>query len=165
MLRIAGVSLAAMVMLTACQSGSFSKQGAGNPATVSGASASNIPPMAKTRFSDVPLPQGIKEDMERSYVYESSTLQVGRMVYDVDERIINVAQFYINEAPRHGWELTSMLQAEGAQMTFEKPGRRMWVSVSSDGMMKKNSRLIINVVPDEASTQGRVQTLGAALPR
>ena len=47
----------------------FPTQGAANPATVSGTAASPLPAMARTRFSDVPLPKGIKEDIERSYVY------------------------------------------------------------------------------------------------
>jgi hypothetical protein len=106
--------------------------------------------MARTRFSDVPLPEGVKEDIARSYVYESSSLQVGRMVYKVKQRVTNVAQFYITEAPKYGWELTNMLQAEGAQMTFEKEGRRMWVSVTPLGLMDRNSRLVLHVVPDES---------------
>jgi hypothetical protein len=154
--------LAAGILLTACQSGSFSKHGAANPATVSGGGPSPIPAMARTRFSDVPLPQGIKEDIERSYVYESASLQVGRMVYNVGKSVTNVAQFYINEAPRHGWQLTSMLQAEGAQITFEKPAKRMWVSVSPDGLRDKNSRLVIHVVPEETTRQTRLESAGPA---
>jgi hypothetical protein len=153
--------LAAVLMLSACQSGSFSKQGASNPATVSGAAASPLPAMARTRFSDVPLPEGIKEDIERSYVYESATLQVGRMVYEVDTRSTNLAQFYISEAPKLGWQLTSMLLAEGAQMMFQKPGKEMWVNVSPKGMMSKNARLVIHVVPTETATHARVENLGS----
>jgi hypothetical protein len=153
--------LAAVVGLAACQSDSYSKQGAANPATVSGTAASPLPAMARTRFSDVPLPKGIKEDIERSYVYESAALQVGRMVYEVDTRSTNVAQFYITEAPKLGWQLTSMLQAEGAQMMFQKPGKEMWVSVSPKGMMSKNARLVIHVVPTETVAQARVQDLGS----
>jgi hypothetical protein len=148
------------MLLAACQSGSFSKQGAANPATVSGAGGSPIPAMAMTRFSDVPLPQGIKEDLERSYVFESRTLQVGRMVYSVDRRVTSVAQFYIQEAPKYGWQLTSVLQAEGAQLSFEKPGKRMWVSVSEGGFFGRGSRLVIHVVPDESPAEGRIDTLG-----
>ena len=161
MFRSSTVVLAAALALTACQSGSFSKQGASNPATVSGTAASPLPAMARTRFSDVPLPEGIKEDIERSYVYESASLQVGRMVYEVDTRSTNVAQFYITEAPKYGWQLTSMLQAEGAQMMFQKPGKEMWVMVSPKGMMSKNARLVIHVVPTETTTHARVQNLGA----
>ncbi len=154
MFRSVGVCIAAVCLLTACQSGSFSKRGAANPSTVSQGAASPLPAMARTRFSDVPLPEGIKEDIERSYVYESSSLQVGRMVYKVNQRVTTVAQFYMTEAPKYSWQLTSMLQAEGAQMTFEKVGRKMWVSVTPLGLMDRSSRLIIHVVPDDSHGSG-----------
>jgi len=151
MKRYMVLCLALACGVSACQSGSFSKKGAANPPTVSQGAASPLPAMARTRFSDVPLPEGIKEDIERSYVYESASLQVGRMVYNVKKRVTTVAQFYITEAPKYGWQQTNMLQAEGAQMTFAKPGRTMWVSVSPEGLMDRRSRLVIHVVPDESS--------------
>lgn len=160
MIRPICACLAAGLFITACQSGPFTKKGVANPATVSGDGASPIPAMPMTRFSDVPLPQGIKEDIERSYVYESRSLQVGRMVYSVNQRMTNVAQFYIQEGPKYGWQLTSMLQADGAQLSFEKPGKRMWVSVQPDGLRDKNSNLVIHVVPDESPSEGRIDTLG-----
>ena len=158
MFRFLGVCVLSVSLLSGCQSSSFSKQGAANPATVSQGAASPIPAMARTRFSDVPLPEGVKEDIERSYVYESSSLQLGRMVYKVNQRVTNVAQFYITEAPKYSWQTTSMLQAEGAQLSFEKPGRKMWVSISPLGLMDRKSRLVIHGVPDESQSAG-VNTL------
>ena len=162
MFRSSGVLLVAILTLTACQSDSYSKQGATNAATVSGTAASPLPAMTRTRFSDVPLPEGVKEDIERSYVYENATLQVGRMIYEVDSSSTNVAQFYIVEAPKHGWQLVSMLQSGGAQMMFQKPGKEMWVVVTPKGMMSKNTRLVVHVIPTETTTQARVQNLGSA---
>lgn len=147
------------IALTACQSnsGGFSKNGGSATGQMGGASV--IPPMSSTRFSDVPLPKGSKEDLERSFVYESHSLQIGRMVYKTKHRVSEVAQFYIQEAPQYDWKLISVMQAEGAQLAFEKPGKHMWVTVHRDGFFGRKSTLIVNLIPEDESGNASMQTL------
>lgn len=100
------------------------------------------------RFKDVPLPAGAKEDTERSYVYESSTLQIGRLVYTTRSLVNEIAQFYIEEAPSHGWKLDRAVQASGTQLYFSKPGKDLFISIT-DGGITRGRTLEINLTPEQ----------------
>ena len=157
MLRSLSVAVIAVLFLSACQSGPFKKKNKGDPFQDNGSAfaQTGLTASAETRFPDVPLPIGVKEDMERTFVYESNTIQIGRMVYSSKHSVNEVARFYIKEAPKFDWILTSVLQAEGAHLSFEKPGKRMLVVVRVSGIINGGSQLIISLTPDESSSRNR----------
>ncbi len=100
------------------------------------------------RFKDVPLPDKVKEDFERSYVYESSTLQVGRMVYNIRADANDVAQFYVKENPKHGWKLDNVIQGNGIQLNYSKEGKKLQVNIIPQGLGRPK-QLILTLTPTE----------------
>jgi hypothetical protein len=106
-----------------------------------------LPLGVEQRFKDVPLPSDVREDQNRSYVYESSTLQIGRMVYTSKASVNELAQFYIKECPAADWKLKSVLQAEGTQLIFLKPGKRLEVFIKPQGV-GRSQLLVLNLTPD-----------------
>lgn len=103
------------------------------------------------RFKDVPLPMKAKEDLERSYVYESPTMQFGRMVYTIRASVNDIAQFYIDACPAADWQLVSVKQASGgAELLFRKPDKKLEVSVAPLGFFR-GKRLILHLVPEQAT--------------
>jgi hypothetical protein len=103
------------------------------------------------RFKDVPLPTKAKEDSERSYVYESPNLQIGRMVYTIRADVNDIAQFYIDNCPAGDWKLVNIKQAAGgAEILFRKPGKKLEVSIIPLGLMQ-GKRLILHIVPDQTT--------------
>lgn len=103
------------------------------------------------RIKDIPLPAKAKEDLDRTYVYESSTLQLGRMVYTIRASVNEVAQFYIDNMTAAGWERIDLNQAEGGtKILYRKPGKKLDVSVIPLGAMR-GQRLILHLVPDQAT--------------
>jgi len=64
-----------------------------------------------------------KEDADRSYVYESASLQIGRMVYNIHADPNDIANFYIQECPAAGWKVgqTQLIWGHSAQA---QPDRR-----------------------------------------
>ena len=157
MLRSMSVAVVAVLLLSACQSGPFRKKNKSDPFLDNGSAfaETGLAASSETRFPDVPLPIGVKEDMQRTFVYESDSLQIGRMVYTSKHSVNEVAQFYIREAPKFNWILTSVLQAEGTHLSFEKSGKRMLIVVRVSGIIKGGSLLIINLTPYNRPNQGR----------
>ncbi len=103
----------------------------------------------KQRIKDVPLPAKAKEDLERTYLYESPSLQLGRMVYTIYASVNEVAQFYIDNMPAAGWKRVDIKQAEGGvELLFRKEGRKLDVAVIPLGVTR-GKRLVIHLVPDE----------------
>jgi len=95
------------------------------------------------------LPMGVREDREKTYVFESKTLQIGRMVYTLRASVAEVAQFYIRECPVSDWKLQSALQADGAQLIFEKPGKRLEVNAREVGLARGGTQLILHLTPTD----------------
>lgn len=110
-----------------------------------------IPAMAR-RFRDVPLPQGLREDTDRSFVYDSKSTQVARMVYFTKDSLSDLAQFYIRQAPNEGWKLVSTTQVDkSVNLLFSKPGRRLDVKASRQGVGRSNQLVILYLPEDGAS--------------
>ena len=99
------------------------------------------------RFSDIPLPLNLKPDIDRTYVFENRTLQIGRMVYTSRDNVNDLAQFFIRECPAADWELDSITQASGAELVFRKPGKRLAITIRDLGVSRARE-LVINMTPD-----------------
>lgn len=152
MIRSGMIVLLAVCTLTACQTGPFKKKSANSNETFNSGGASGPVLTNKPRFNDVPIPPKANENMERTYVYQSNTLEIGRLVYTSGKTINEIAQFYINTCPNYGWTLENMLQAEGVQLSFTKPGKKLFVTVQQSEIKKWKSLIILNLTPDETGS-------------
>ncbi len=99
------------------------------------------------RFKDIPLPIGVKEDSDRTFVYESAAFAVGRMVYTSRASLYDLVQFFAKECPTAGWKLDNVLQAGGETHFFRKPGKKLEVNVQDKGV-SGGRRLVITLTPD-----------------
>lgn len=105
-----------------------------------------LPMSTQQRFPDVPLPANVVEDRERSFVYESTDVKIGRMVYTTKATVAEIAQFYIREAPAASWTPERVMEANGAELLFVKPGKRLTVAIEDLGTVR-GRRLILLMVP------------------
>lgn len=148
-----------LLALPSCQSGNmpWSKRGPAPVAEmdpVSSAPAVGLMPATDLRFKDVPLPMNLKEDPVRTFVYESASLQVGRMVYTTRASVTDIASFYLREAPSSQWTLEKAFEfSEGKTLFFKKPGKRMEVTAQNLGIAQ-GRRLTITYMPEEGSAMG-----------
>lgn len=102
---------------------------------------------AEQRFSDIPLPHGLKAAPERTFVYETADLAVGRTVYKSKSSVNELAQFYIDECPAADWELERLIEAEDVTLLFRKPGKQLTVMIRDLGLVR--SRLLILTMTPE----------------
>jgi len=146
-------------VLAACQSVPWQKQGPppvvepvdpATPYVAPDVAASGLQLSPDQRFKDIPLPVGLREDMERTFVYQSSTLQVGRMVYTSRASVTDLTNFFIAQCPTAQWELKDVLEAGGKSLVYTKPGKRLVVLVQSLGFAK-GRRVIITMTPEGGS--------------
>lgn len=151
----------AAVLLTAgtgCESGPFAKKDPALPEDddfeAPALPEEGLAVSPNPRFPDIPLPISAEEDPERTYVYESPKLQIGRMVYTTKADVNELANFYIRECPAAGWELKERQQADGFQMLFTRPGKRLEVHIKNRGFAKGRV-LTLNLVPEDAALTGK----------
>ena len=107
---------------------------------------SGLPLAVEQRFKDIPLPMDVREDVERTYVYETEEIQVGRMVYSSKASVAELASFFIKECPAAEWQRESILQVSGVQLVFSKPGKRLQIDIQEQGV-GRSRLLIINLMP------------------
>ena len=110
---------------------------------------------ASQRFSDVPIPADVTEVPERSYVFQSANLRIGRMVYSSRKDVGSLANFYITECPAGGWKRNSQKEAEGmVEVDFLKDNMRLSVIVRDRGFIH-GREVVVHLTPDggASSTQ------------
>lgn len=112
-----------------------------------------IPAAGYKRFNEIPLPDGLREDTQRSFVYDSRSVKIGKMVYQSKNSVNELAQFYITNAPLDGWTLVSTTQSEDSVLLFfVKQGKRLNVESRRVGVGRSNE-LILSYLPAEEVVQ------------
>jgi len=157
MMQWTRLALVAVLVTAGCQTNPFARSSGSAPEpgledeeTVHEGPALPDPGLlisTEQRFPDLPLPVGVKEDAERTFVFESSDLAVGRMVYATKSTVNELAQFYIDECPAADWELDSVIQANGAELLFRKPGKRLAVMIRDLGVAR-GRMLTLTLTPE-----------------
>lgn len=154
------ITLLAALFLTGCQTNGwnpFERSDAGpvdsdlsDEEMVAGPAlpAPGLAMSTEQRFNDIPLPVGLEPEPERTFVYESDALSVGRMVYRTKATVNELAQFYINEAPAANWKLQNVIEADGAQLVFYKADKRLTVGIQDLGFTR-GRRLVLTMLPDK----------------
>jgi hypothetical protein len=108
-----------------------------------------LAPALARRFKEVPIPQGLNEDQETTFVYDSKSTQVARMVYYTKDSLADLARFYLKYAPEEGWKQVSTTQVDqSVSLLFTKPGRRLDIQASRQGVGRSN-KLVILYLPEE----------------
>ncbi len=99
------------------------------------------------RFSDMPLPDGVKEDVGRTYVYESASLRIGRMVYNSKAATGELTEFFLDKYRDNGWNLERVVRADGSQIIFTKPGKRLEISIKSL-RLRSSREITLHLTPE-----------------
>ncbi len=150
--------LAVLLILPACNTPMpWQKQQAGaapadsyNPLLAGPESAPGLPSSSDSRFKDVPMPVGLTEIAERSFVFQSDSLEIGRMTYSTRASVEELVEFYYRECKNKGWALGRVIEAEAKMYEFTMPGKKLLVSVQNKGMAKGRI-VIITYTPDSGA--------------
>lgn len=162
MIRALALLVVVAVLLPACQSGGMPWQKQQPPAvspvdtpSTMGAHSAPVVPQglarsSESRFKDVPMPIGLNEIPERSFVFENDTLQVGRMAYSSRAKVNDLVQFFLDECPKAQWKQINVLEAEAKTIELTKPGKKLIISVQNMGPMK-GRLVLITLTPDSGA--------------
>lgn len=100
---------------------------------------------SEQRFKDIPLPVGLTEEPDMTFVYQSERLAVGRMAYSTRASMTELAQFFIDECPAADWKRTSVVQTDGVELEFSKPEKRLNIKIRDRGL--RGRLLFITLLP------------------
>ena len=105
----------------------------------------NLAPQALLKFSDVPVPVGLKNLPEQSYSFESSGVRVAVLKYQGRANIDQVINFYKEQMPMYNWNLINIVEYGQRLLNFEREDETCIVTLQPAGW--GNSLLIISLGP------------------
>lgn len=92
------------------------------------------------KFTDVPVPVGLKSLPLESYSFESSGVRVGVLKYKGKADPDQVISFYKDQMPMYNWTLVNIIEYGQRLMNFEREGESCIIS-----MQPKGSSVILTI--------------------
>jgi len=105
-------------------------------------------------FDDIPIYPGFREIPEKSFLYESGNIKVGRLVFVGNASVKSVVDYYKDSLPQTGWEPISVtIYGKAASMTYTTLDRVLQIEVKEEF---SGTKLIIQVGPKgELTTESK----------
>ena len=80
-------------------------------------------------FQDVLIPGALKVKMEESFVYETPSLRVGKLVFSGRVEAQSLTNFFARNMERDGWALVNKFGFKDVVLNFSKPNRNCTVNI------------------------------------
>jgi hypothetical protein len=103
-----------------------------NSASQKGSVTTEVQQQIKTEmFDDVPVYPGFKVIPEKSFVYESGNVKVGRLIFKGKSSINDLVSYYKNTLPEQGWEPISVsIYGKDASLTYVTSDRVLQIRIT-----------------------------------
>jgi hypothetical protein len=108
------------------------------------------------KFTDVPVPVGLKSLPEQSYSFESSGVRVGVLKYQGKNNPDQIINFYKEQMPMYNWNLVNIVEYGQRLMNFERENETCIVTLQP--MSWGNSLLIISLGPKSQIVSKRAKS-------
>ena len=80
-------------------------------------------------FEDVLIPQGLKPQMDKSFIYETPSFKAGKLVFSGRVEAQSLANFFTNNMERDGWKLVNKFGFKNLVLNFSKPDKTCMVNI------------------------------------
>ncbi len=116
-----------------------------NSASQKGSVTTEVQQIKTKMFDDIPVYPGFKLIPEKSFVYESGNVKVGRLIFRGKSSINDMVNYYKNTLPEQGWEPISIsIYGKDANLTYVTSDRVLQVRMTQGF---SETTLIIQVGP------------------
>jgi hypothetical protein len=102
----------------------------------SGAKSANsgmLEPQAIFKFSDIPVPVGLKNLPAQSYSFESSGVRVGVLKYQGKNNPEQVVNFYKEQMAMYNWNLVNIVEYGQRLLNFERENESCIITIEPRG--------------------------------
>ena len=112
--------------------------------TVSG---SRLKPQTILKFSDVPIPVGLKPLPQISYSFENAGARVAVLKYQGRANIDQVINFYKEQMPLFNWNLINIIEYGQRLLNFEKENETCIITIQVAGFWNEEAQITISLGP------------------
>ncbi len=103
-----------------------------------------LEPQTTLKFSDVPVPVGLKSLPQQSYSFESSGVRVGVLKYQGKANAEQVINFYKEQMAMYNWNLVNIVEYGQRLINFERENETCIITLEPKG---NSITLIISLGP------------------
>ncbi|MDP2831025.1 MAG: hypothetical protein Q8O02_02095, partial [Candidatus Omnitrophota bacterium] len=114
-----------------------------------------LEPQSVLKFSDVPVPVGLKSLPQESYSFESSGVRVGVLKYRGKANADQVITFYKEQMPLYNWNLVNIVEYGQRLINFERENETCIITLEPKG---NNIALIISLGPKSQISARRAKS-------
>jgi len=118
--------------------------------------SSMLEPQAILKFSDVPVPSGLKAIPAASYSFESSGIRVGVLKYQGKGNADQITNFYKEQMIMYNWNLINIVEYGQKLLNFDRENETCIINLESKG---SNVIVTISLGPKSQNTVRRTKTL------
>jgi hypothetical protein len=97
------------------------------------ANAGALEPQAILKFTDIPVPTGLKSMPAQSYSFESSGVRVGVLKYQGKNNPDQVVNFYKEQMPMYNWNLVNITEYGQRLLNFERENETCIITMEPRG--------------------------------
>lgn len=92
-----------------------------------------LEPQASLKFSDVPVPVGLKPLPQASYSFESSGVRVGVLKYQGKADADRIIMFYKEQMAMYNWHLVNIVEYGQRLINFERENETCIITIEPKG--------------------------------
>lgn len=112
--------------------------------TVSG---TQLKPQSILKFSDLPIPAGLKPLPQRSYAFENTGVRVAVLKYQGRANIDQVINFYKEQMPNYNWNLVNITEYGQRLLNFERENETCIITMQVAGFWNEDTLVTISLGP------------------
>lgn len=114
-----------------------------------------LEPQSILKFSDVPVPIGLKSLPKESYSFESSGVRVGILKYQGQANAEQIINFYKEQMAMYNWSLVNIIEYGQRLINFERENESCIITLDSKG---NNIILTISLGPKSQTPAKKAKT-------
>jgi len=80
-------------------------------------------------FEDILIPHGLKLEMDTSFIYETPSVKVGKLVFSGRVEAQSLVNFFTNNMEKDGWKLVNKFGFKDMVLNFSKPNKNCMVKI------------------------------------
>jgi len=117
-----------------------------------------IEPQAVLKFSDIPIPVGLKSLPLASYSFESAGVRVAVLKYLGRGNIDQVINFYKEQMPMYNWSLINIVEYGQRLLNFERENETCIITLQTTGWWNEEVLVTISVGPKSQNSARKAKT-------
>ena len=110
-------------------------------------SNSRLEPQAILKFSDLPIPTGLKPLPQTSYSFENAGIRVAVLKYQGRANIDQVINFYKEQMPMYNWNLINIIEYGQRLLNFERENETCIITMQVAGFWNEDTLVTISLGP------------------